>query len=357
MTLPKPEQYFATPVPMSTAEFNQFLKENLLDVKSVTLPFSDTNQYEDILEAKKKEYVQSPKAISRKIDSVVRTLKNMPLKISGKLTDDIDTEQEFEMLEDLESNLENDNDDVKVQRKRMGGNSKENLVNFHDYAINQQILEEFKRKLKLFDNKKEKYVNKTDPEDLDVTVIDINYGKDASNEDANMAKLSESFDAKMKSGISENVTEPASTKTLEKPGEVYTMHNKLLYEPGKNIFSQIQQQDFTGRSNPDRFSQMFNKNVMVDNKVGDKLQLMGEKTFGEMILDKKDDTEFGQDVTTYTPDTKQADLPKLFQILSKMPNLKENRQPTRIMMSSHSYKYNVFYKGLDVTTKPSNNSK
>lgn len=379
MTPPKPEQYFATPVPMSSVEFNQFLKENLLDVKTVTLPFTESNLYEDILLAKKKEYVKSPKAISKKIESVVRTLKNMPFKTTNKLIDDLDTAHEFQMLEDLESNLENDYNG-KVQRKRMdSGNSNENLVNY-DYGINQKMLDDFKRKLKLFENKKEDDANQTRSGNLDVTVIDLNYDK--SNEEPNIAKLSDSSDLKLKSGIIENITdsaspiieppspmtEPSTPETLEKPEEIsnlekpdelsYTMHNKLLYGPGKKFFSQIEQQDYTGRSNPNRFSKMFNKNMMVDNKVDDKLQLMGERTFGEMTLNKKDDTEFGQDVTIYTPESKQEDLPKLFQILSKMPNSKSGGQPTKIMISSQSYKCSVLYpKPSDESTIPSNLSK
>lgn len=369
MTPPKPEQYFATPVPMSTVEFNQFLKDNLLDVKTVTLPFSDSNQYEDILLAKKKIYVQSPNATSKKIESVVKSLKNIPFKTTIKLTDDYVAADEFQILDNLESNLRNDYYDVKVQKKRMeSGSSKDNLVNFDDYAINQKILEDFKRKLKLFEKKTEKDANQTGSGDVDVTVIDLNCDKRPVNKDVSLAKFTELFDMKIQSEISENVTEPTSIKTLETPDDIskaiqradelsYSIHNKLLYGPGKKIFTQIEEQDFTGRSSPDRFSKLFNVNMMLDNKVDDQLQLMGENTFGEITLDKKDDTEFGQDVTIYTPDTKQADLPKLFQILSQLPSLKDKGQPNKIMLSSQSCKYSVLFKGSDDTTKPSSNSK
>lgn len=368
MTPPKPEQYFATPVPMSTAEFDQFLKENFLDVSTVTLPITQSN-LEDVLLAKKKVYVQSPKEKSKKIESVVRTLKKLPFKTTIKLTDNYDTADETQILKDFESNLQSNYYDVKVQKKRMeGGNSEENLVNFDDYAINQKLLEDFKRKLKLFEKNTKKDVNQTSSGDVDVTVIDLNYDKHPDNKVINLAKLTESVDTKIQSGISDNITEPTRTKTLETPDETpervqkpdelsYSIHNKLLYGPGKKIFSQIEEQDFTGRSNPDRFSKMFHVNMVLDNKVDDKLQLMGENTFGEITLDKKDDTEFGQDVTIYTPDTKQEDLPKLFQILSKMPELKENEQPNKIMISSQSYKYSVLFRGSDETTKTSNNRK
>lgn len=351
---------------MSSLEFNRFLKENLLDVKTITLPFTETNQNEDILLAKKKAYAQSPIAKSKKIESVVRNLKNMPFETTFKLTNDFDAADEFQILEDLESNLDNDGYNVKVQKKRMEDeNSNDNVPNVYDYAIDRKVLDDFKHKLKWFEYKKEKVSNQTDPGDLDVTVIDLNYDKRSSDAEANKVKSEPSAEKTQRGPLTETFTKSPRTETIKKtdnisnsiqePEEIsYSIHNKLLYGPGKKVFSQIEEQDFTGRSSSDRFSKMFKITAMPE-KVEDKLQLMRENTFGQMAPKQQDDKEFGQDMTIYKPDSKQTDLPSLLKVLGKMPDVKDSGN--NIMYNSRSYKYTVMYKPTDDKTTTLNNSK
>ncbi|XP_026316432.1 uncharacterized protein LOC113227677 [Hyposmocoma kahamanoa] len=367
ITPPKPEQYFATPVPMSTTEFNQFLKDNLMGVSVVTTPFTETNYDEGILLAKKKAYVQSAKLKSKKIESVVRNLKTLPFITTAKLMDDFDAGNEFQMLEDLENSLRNDYYNVKVQRRRIDdGNPNEYSANIADYAINEKVLEDFKRKLKFFEKEKEKEAHRTSPGDVDIMIIDLNYDTHSPDEETAMEKLLESSGEKTNNVTTEVDIEPTKTITPKKPDQFsnsvqkpdetsYGMHNKLLYGPGKHIISQIERQDFTDRSNSDGSHELFNDNMLADNKVDDKFPLMSENTFGEMTPNTKDDKEFGQDMTIYTPDTKQAELPELFQILTKTHDKKEHEQSNAIVITKECYTYSVKFKTPDDTTKTSNN--
>lgn len=308
---------------MSTLDFNQFLSDHMLDVKTLTLPFTEVHQSEDKLLDKKKAYVKSPNAKLKDIEMVVKTLQNLPYKTSIKQTDDVDPADELQNLEDLESNLVND-DYFESKKYMEDRNTDNNLINIGDYGVNQKILEDFKTKLRLFEREKGKDAV-SNLGDFDVTVIDIN--DHHTNNNAYMENLSESSDMKVKSRTSENINEPIKTKIDENPDDTtYSIHNKLLYGPDKIIETQIEHQDITGRSKPDRFSQMFNKNEMVD------------------------------DVTTYKSDTKQAEMPPLFQVLNKISNLR-TASPRNIMISSQSYKYSVFFKIPEDTTESSINSK
>lgn len=366
ITPPKPEQYFATPIPMSTTEFNQFLKDNRMGVSAVTTPFTETNYDEGILLAKKKAYVQSAKLKSKKIESVVRNLKTLHFTTTVKLMDDFDAGNEFQMLEDLENNLRNDYHNVKIQRRRIDdGNSNEYSANIDDYAINEKVLKDFKRKLKFLKKEKEKEAGLTSPGDVGIMIIDLNYDTHSPDEETAMEKLLESSDEKTNNVTTELDIEPTKTITpnqfsnsVQKPDEtLYSMHNKLLYGPGKHIISQLERQDFTDRSNSDRSYELFNDNMLADNKVDDKFPLMSENTFGKMTPDTKDDKEFGQDMTIYTPDTKQAGVPELFQVLTKTHDREEHGQPNAIGITNECYTYNVKFRTPDDTTKTSNNSK
>lgn len=355
----KPEQYFTTPVPMGTLEFNEFLKDNLVDINTVTSPDTNTNQNEDVLLAKKKLYIPSSKAKSKMIESVLRGLnkKNMPVN-TIKVKDEFDTTNEFQMLENLEDNLRNDYYDVKIQRKRMEDEyANENSAHNVDYAVNQKVLEDFKRKLKLFEKEKEMDANLSNSGDIDITVIDLT--PDSPAKQSTIAKLSESPDGEFNNRITFFIAEPKTMKILnnqnklssnrQTPDETpYKMHNNLLYGPGKNIYSQIERLDFTGRSNPDRFSKMFAADTLTD-KVDNKPQLMKENTFSEMTSDKKD-KEFGQDMTIFTPDTKQTELPEFHVSKADGPS-------KSITISGENYKYTVMYKTSDDTTQMPNNSK
>lgn len=391
---------------MATTDFERFLKDNQLDVPSLTTPFHETSKVEAGFMTDKTGMVAkltSDESVTKK-PGLKKLLQSQKVGTTNKYksprpkqhtedvfnlsleftTPNVGLEPEYEelqYLDQLESSLVNDYTESDSARQKRYNH------NYFDYPYkgsyrrntNDNKISKWRRKIKLFERKKAKK-SETSPllnhrdtlDNMDVTIISFDdnatrISSDESEDRTDLKELEDGLHTAVKEELSHGRTVPQTTErvftttsltTSKRTTRRYSPATKALYltTPSRKFEFKSRYEDLE----PFKIHKYGNKenylHTMHNNMLYEKNKTPIPEYSEQPITSKAQihlapcrcmKTKVTNELikTAKTPVTLpyQTNLPIHNNLMKNIPKTKSEEGPKRVQISSQSYKYDVIY--------------
>ncbi|XP_063835625.1 uncharacterized protein LOC135084814 [Ostrinia nubilalis] len=331
-TNPSPLQYFSTPLPMRMNDFEKFLKENQLDVQSVTTPLVGMPQFVVNKSPKKvtewkKSHTKSNKPVLKdkaKLEKPAHLTTIYPIGVlyNNKVASESKSYDEF-TIKNIYAEKSKNTDD-KQKRKRFSELRNERFFTFEPFRKMSKV-EKVKKKIKFFDKKATP--STTQYPDVHYTVI-APHNDDDMQSDVELTIINMNDIDRGYNNNKQCKCKPDEKRRTEIPTHATTKH----FTDKKH--SKTKTTKASNDAANHAFVQKIHNNLLYNQKHKDK----NEKIPKTSVLDTTPNFEnnvITDDISTTTFH------PMIDHELFK--NLNAKNPPKRVRISSHSYKYDIIY--------------
>jgi hypothetical protein len=333
-----PLQYFTTPLPMKMIEFDKFLKENQIDVQSVTKPLTNVPQMVDLYPKPLKNNIDKPrkplgtteKPVS-KMEVVVYDNMNVPYKVNVK--------SPRKLPHVLENAIDEDIVEITDATEDRRNKRYSQLINSRFYTVDPKYRVQlrksknriFKKKIKIFDKKSTlstnlgymKYTLAKIPSEME-TEVELTIISMDEIDDQSISKPHHKSEMRKNVSTTESIKEQKKTfiKTDKPTTSITAPKSKLARTEATATIK----------------NKMHNKFFNIANK-------------NRLLAAKLDASACRFDsIHTTTPDEIAKTSTELVgtEFFNKLNS--KIHHPKRVRISSHSYKYDIIYdhkKNLD----------
>lgn len=328
----QPKQYYNTPMPMKNNQFEKFLKENQLDVESLTVPLNEMSRITQTWHSKMSPPTNTINSNRETSYKGIKSKDNIKVTTkvgnSNSIDEGIDEDNSYpenhsEYFNELDQDLYNEyRNNVNIRQKRSSIPDYDTFTG--NALVGKEKIDKFNNKFNdMYDNMKPKgstekmslnSVSYPKKNEVEITIINFNDTDKKYSDTSLVTNPNEQVPIKVNSTIEDDTTTLTSVNSLD-----LTKIKKVISKAEKDT-ENFQDQNHLIKEDVSK----------IDFKNDAQINLKG-------LEEKKTNPKLEDEVTSMNRMQLHANT------LDERYKNKQGNLPKRVRISSHSYKYDVLY--------------